>query len=415
MYRVAAEFLDDLARSHGAFDARHLDVVSEIAECPAGLVWGPRDEGISGYFFARLPYHLGEAGRAHALHRLLGSYAWLDGKLRACGVAELIDDFEHIANLDTQERGLALLRDALRLSSHVLARDVTQLPGQLVGRLGGFRADLAVVRSLLDSASTEPTESWICPVVANLTPPGGPLLRTFEGHSYSVYAVALSKDGKRALSGSLDRTAKLWDTDTGQMLRTFEGHADSVRAVALSKDGKRALSGSDDNTLKLWDTETARIIATYSADTAIYSCVLSMSPMPVLVAGDQSGRVHILRLRYPHAKPAIIRRGRIDMDAIHSRLMDAPRPPLDTTAAIQRVMADLRRIIDTLATELADKPPGATAPSALSQASNRAILALDQRGTLDSALLRRAADRLAGEPTTSPELAVILHAIKSVL
>lgn len=243
----------------------------------------------------------------------------------------------------------------------------------------------------------------------------GAILRTFEGHSDSVNAVALSEDGTRALSGSRDRTLKLWDTESGAMLRTLEGHSSWVLAVSLSEDGTRALSGSDDRTLKLWDTRTGRLVAAFSADTAIFSCDLSMTPAPVLAAGDQSGRVYLLRLCDPHAEPAIIRLGRIGMDAIRSLLVDDPRPPLDTDTAIDRVLADLRRIIDTLATERADNPHGPTAADTLSQASNRAILALDQRAALDRALLRRAADRLAGEPTTSPELAAILHAIKAVL
>jgi WD40 repeat protein len=50
--------------------------------------------------------------------------------------------------------------------------------------------------------------------------------------------VALSADGKRALSGSDDGTVKLWDVDSGKELKTFHGHRDSANAVALSADGQ---------------------------------------------------------------------------------------------------------------------------------------------------------------------------------
>jgi len=45
------------------------------------------------------------------------------------------------------------------------------------------------------------------------------------------------------------------------MIRTFEGHTDWVSAVAVTPDGRRAVSGSWDQTLRLWDLENGRIAA----------------------------------------------------------------------------------------------------------------------------------------------------------
>jgi WD40 repeat protein/serine/threonine protein kinase len=77
--------------------------------------------------------------------------------------------------------------------------------------------------------------------------------RHFDGHTNVVITVAVSPDGKTALSGSGDRTMRWWDLETGTQLRVFNGHKSWVFSVAFSPDGRRALSGSTDSTARIWD------------------------------------------------------------------------------------------------------------------------------------------------------------------
>jgi WD40 repeat protein len=79
-----------------------------------------------------------------------------------------------------------------------------------------------------------------------------------EPHAYSVNAVAVTPDGKLAVSASWDKTLKVWDLGSGRALCTLEGHAAYVTGVAVTADGKRAVSASYDNTLKAWDLESGR-------------------------------------------------------------------------------------------------------------------------------------------------------------
>jgi WD40 repeat protein len=73
----------------------------------------------------------------------------------------------------------------------------------------------------------------------------GRLLRSLEGHTGWVNAVAVSPDGRFIVSGSDDRTVKVWELESGRLLRSLEGHTDRVRAVAVSPDGRFIVSGSE--------------------------------------------------------------------------------------------------------------------------------------------------------------------------
>jgi WD40 repeat protein len=78
------------------------------------------------------------------------------------------------------------------------------------------------------------------------------LSREFRGHTRRVNGVAMSGDGRTALSGGQDRTVRLWNVATGKEVRRV-AHDGPVEAVAMSGDGRYGLSGSDDKTVRLWD------------------------------------------------------------------------------------------------------------------------------------------------------------------
>ncbi len=73
-----------------------------------------------------------------------------------------------------------------------------------------------------------------------------------------VAAVAFSRDGKTVLTGSADKTARLWDATTGRPLALPMTHQGQVEAVSFSPDGKTVLTGSADKTARLWDAATSQ-------------------------------------------------------------------------------------------------------------------------------------------------------------
>jgi WD40 repeat protein len=73
-----------------------------------------------------------------------------------------------------------------------------------------------------------------------------------EGHTAAVTSVAFSPDGTRALTGSQDNTAKLWDATTGKEILSLPGHTQEVTSVSFSPDGQNVLTSSRDGTAIIW-------------------------------------------------------------------------------------------------------------------------------------------------------------------
>jgi eukaryotic-like serine/threonine-protein kinase len=84
----------------------------------------------------------------------------------------------------------------------------------------------------------------------------------FDGHRGPVRALAISPDGRFALSGSGDpggdQTLRLWDMGDGKELRRFGDQHGDVRAVAFAPRGSLALSGGSDNKMHLWDVNRGK-------------------------------------------------------------------------------------------------------------------------------------------------------------
>jgi hypothetical protein len=150
---------------------------------------------------------------------------------------------------------LKLIHEAIRLSANVILSDPNQFASQLIARLLPFH-DPPGIENFLDEISKGAARPWLRPLYPSLHPPGTGLVHTLEGHSRVVSGVALTPDGKRAVSASFDTTLKVWDLRSGRELRTLEGHSGAVTGVALTPDGKCAVSASFDTTLKVWDLES---------------------------------------------------------------------------------------------------------------------------------------------------------------
>jgi len=81
----------------------------------------------------------------------------------------------------------------------------------------------------------------------------GAIAKTLLGHEAAITAVAFSADAAKLVSGSQDKTARVWNLADGQPISKFAGHTQAVTAVAFDAGGGQVVSGAADNSLKLWN------------------------------------------------------------------------------------------------------------------------------------------------------------------
>lgn len=86
-----------------------------------------------------------------------------------------------------------------------------------------------------------------------------------EGHDGAAQALAVNPQTQQQLvSGSADRTLKLWNTRDQNLVRTYRGHRDLVTAVTFAPDGKIIASGALDGGIRLWSSSSSRVHRTLS-------------------------------------------------------------------------------------------------------------------------------------------------------
>jgi len=129
------------------------------------------------------------------------------------------------------------------------------------------------------------------------------LLVDQQGSPNQTAATRTSKKegGLHVISGSRDKTIKIWQVASGACLMTLDGHDNWVRAVACQPCGKYLLSASEDKTIRIWDLSQQRCIRTIANAHSHFISTLSIHPTLGLVATASVDQTIALWVAAPHS------------------------------------------------------------------------------------------------------------------
>lgn len=113
------------------------------------------------------------------------------------------------------------------------------------------------------------------------------------GHEAPVSSAAFSPDGSRIVTGSADKTARVWDAASGTTILTLRGHTGPVRSAVFSPDGSRILTASDDKTARVWDAVSGKeLLVLQGHKDIVYSAAFSPDGSRIVTgSNDKTARV----------------------------------------------------------------------------------------------------------------------------
>ena len=232
---------------------------------------------VAAYFWDYLTYHLVEAGYKPQLLNVVKDLHFVACKAFYRGALSLLEDFDLAIQQAPDDPILELLGQIILQIAHLLNKclSVNDVVVALCSRLG----HLPELHLLTDALAQEKQPHRLYPwySLPDLAHPA--LKQTLVGHTRFVHTCVIGSEGL-LVSGSEDKTLKLWDINAGMDIETLCEHEKAVLACAMSPDNRFIISASKDKTIKLWpydqDTKSVGSPKTlFGHHGAVQSCVIS--------------------------------------------------------------------------------------------------------------------------------------------
>lgn len=117
----------------------------------------------------------------------------------------------------------------------------------------------------------------------------GSVIRSWTAHADTIFAMALSHDGKRLATAGGDRMLKVWDPATGTETARMEAHASQVLSVAFHPDDSQLVTGGADRQLKVWDVKTRENVIALPGKTSAFNALQWNPAGPAVFAVMEDG------------------------------------------------------------------------------------------------------------------------------
>lgn len=122
----------------------------------------------------------------------------------------------------------------------------------------------------------------------------GKIVQTLLGHEATITALAFGPGGARIVSGSQDKTVRVWELADGKVpqIARLAGHEQPITAVAMSADQAQVLSGGADGSVKLWNLADEKELMAFAGHTgAIVAVGMAAGNQPLSASADKTVRI----------------------------------------------------------------------------------------------------------------------------
>lgn len=117
-----------------------------------------------------------------------------------------------------------------------------------------------------------------------------------QGHTESISSIAISNDNQFIFSGSMDTTIRVWNFHEKNSKAILKGHASGVLCIVITSDNKILISGSCDTTIKIWSLFTKSIVSVLGGHSSWVNSISLSKDNQILVSGSKDISIKIWNL-----------------------------------------------------------------------------------------------------------------------